>query len=198
MSAQRPLTKRTRDPDAKRAALLRAAMETFAAKGFAAASMADVARAAGVAVGTSYRFFPAKIDMLRALHVQLADEFNDVMRQAWESQSDYEARLRALVRALFALIDARRVELRVLSMTTDVGDATGGSPTDSVRACIAELASEAMDAGAFHRMDPHHYAAVVHGLVEGAMRHHLRFGDPDGTLARQTEGMICRAVLVRP
>jgi TetR/AcrR family transcriptional regulator, fatty acid metabolism regulator protein len=60
--ARPPLTR----PDRldKRDALLRAATETFAARGFFNAQVADVARAAGVAAGTVYLYFRSKDDLL--------------------------------------------------------------------------------------------------------------------------------------
>ena len=50
-------------PD-KRDAILRAAIDTFAARGFFNAQVADVARAAGVAAGTVYLYFRGKDDLL--------------------------------------------------------------------------------------------------------------------------------------
>jgi TetR/AcrR family fatty acid metabolism transcriptional regulator len=48
----------------KRDAILRAAIETFAVRGFFNAQVADVARAAGVAAGTVYLYFRGKDDLL--------------------------------------------------------------------------------------------------------------------------------------
>src|SRR4051812_26714671 len=48
----------------KRAAILRAAIEVFAERGFFNAQVADVARAAGVAAGTVYLYFRSKDDLL--------------------------------------------------------------------------------------------------------------------------------------
>jgi TetR/AcrR family transcriptional regulator, fatty acid metabolism regulator protein len=48
----------------KRDAILRAAIDTFAARGFFTAQVADVARAAGVAAGTVYLYFRGKDDLL--------------------------------------------------------------------------------------------------------------------------------------
>jgi TetR/AcrR family fatty acid metabolism transcriptional regulator len=48
----------------KRDAILRAAIETFAARGFFNAQVADVARGAGVAAGTVYLYFRGKDDLL--------------------------------------------------------------------------------------------------------------------------------------
>jgi TetR/AcrR family fatty acid metabolism transcriptional regulator len=58
----RPLRTGAR-PD-KRDAILRAAIDTFAARGFFHAQVADVARAAGVAAGTVYLYFRGKDDLL--------------------------------------------------------------------------------------------------------------------------------------
>src|SRR5579864_4899331 len=51
-------------PGPKRDALLRAAIDVFADRGFFNAQVADVARAAGVAAGTVYLYFRSKDDLL--------------------------------------------------------------------------------------------------------------------------------------
>src|SRR5438046_8633036 len=48
----------------KRAAILRAAIDVFAGRGFFNAQVADVARVAGVAAGTVYLYFRSKDDLL--------------------------------------------------------------------------------------------------------------------------------------
>src|SRR5215210_2214811 len=51
-------------PGPKRDAILRAAIDVFAERGFFNAQVADVARAAGVAAGTVYLYFRSKDDLL--------------------------------------------------------------------------------------------------------------------------------------
>jgi TetR/AcrR family fatty acid metabolism transcriptional regulator len=51
-------------PGPKRDAILRAAIDVFAERGFFNAQVADVARAAGVAAGTVYLYFKSKDDLL--------------------------------------------------------------------------------------------------------------------------------------
>src|SRR5436190_6689625 len=51
-------------PGPKRDAILRAAIDVFADRGFFNAQVADVARAAGVAAGTVYLYFRGKDDLL--------------------------------------------------------------------------------------------------------------------------------------
>jgi TetR/AcrR family fatty acid metabolism transcriptional regulator len=61
-------------PD-KREAILRAATDVFAERGFFTAQVADVARAAGVAAGTVYLYFRGKDDLLVSI-------FERTMREA--------------------------------------------------------------------------------------------------------------------
>ena len=51
-------------PGPKRGAILRAAIDVFAERGYFNAQVADVARAAGVAAGTVYLYFRSKDDLL--------------------------------------------------------------------------------------------------------------------------------------
>src|SRR5882762_10785199 len=51
-------------PGPKRDAILRAAIDVFAERGYFNAQVADVARAAGVAAGTVYLYFKNKDDLL--------------------------------------------------------------------------------------------------------------------------------------
>ncbi len=59
----------------KREAILRAATDVFAERGFFNAQVADVARAAGVAAGTVYLYFHGKDDLLVSI-------FEKTMREA--------------------------------------------------------------------------------------------------------------------
>lgn len=54
-------------PDARMTQLLAAAKDTFTSKGFAATTMDDIARAAGMSKKTLYRLFESKTDLFRAM-----------------------------------------------------------------------------------------------------------------------------------
>ena len=56
-----------RDPEARRQAILEAALDVFAAEGFAAAKLDDVADKAGVAKGTIYLHFKDKQDLFEQM-----------------------------------------------------------------------------------------------------------------------------------
>ena len=60
----RPAAAADPPPGPKRDAILRAAIDVFAERGYFNAQVADVARAAGVAAGTVYLYFKSKDDLL--------------------------------------------------------------------------------------------------------------------------------------
>jgi TetR/AcrR family fatty acid metabolism transcriptional regulator len=82
----------------KRDALLRAAIETFAARGFFNAQVADVARTAGVAAGTVYLYFRGKDDLLISVFEKTMREAIAAGRDRIASLSDPLAQLRAIAR----------------------------------------------------------------------------------------------------
>ena len=59
-AAAEPRKRRSAAPDARRAAILDAALEEFTARGYEAARLDDVAKRAGVAKGTIYLYFADK------------------------------------------------------------------------------------------------------------------------------------------
>jgi AcrR family transcriptional regulator len=83
-TAPRPLRS---DAERNRRRVLRAALAVVSAHG-EDASMEEIATRAGVGVGTLYRRFPTKADLLGALVDDLAAELAAVARRALEESSD--------------------------------------------------------------------------------------------------------------
>jgi TetR/AcrR family fatty acid metabolism transcriptional regulator len=82
----------------KRDLLLRAAIDTFAARGFFNAQVADVARAAGVAAGTVYLYFRGKDDLLISIFERTMKEAIADGRKSVDSLTDPVERLREIAR----------------------------------------------------------------------------------------------------
>ncbi|HYF75495.1 MAG TPA: TetR/AcrR family transcriptional regulator [Symbiobacteriaceae bacterium] len=57
-------------PPDRRQEILEAALQVFAAKGYAAATNADIAREAGVTAAALYYYFPSKADLFKAVLTQ--------------------------------------------------------------------------------------------------------------------------------
>src|SRR6478752_1176675 len=82
----------------KRDAILRAAIDTFAARGFFNAQVADVARAAGVAAGTVYLYFRSKDDLLVSIFERSMKEVIAAGRESVEARDHPVDRLREIAR----------------------------------------------------------------------------------------------------
>lgn len=82
----------------KRDAILRAAIDVFAERGFFNAQVADVARAAGVAAGTVYLYFRGKDDLLVSIFERTMREAIEDGRACVEPLRDPVERLRAIAR----------------------------------------------------------------------------------------------------
>jgi TetR/AcrR family transcriptional regulator, fatty acid metabolism regulator protein len=82
----------------KRDAILRAAIDVFAERGFFNAQVADVARAAGVASGTVYLYFRSKDDLLIQVFERTMREAFAEARAAAAGVADPAERLRLFAR----------------------------------------------------------------------------------------------------
>ncbi|HEX6974448.1 MAG TPA: TetR/AcrR family transcriptional regulator, partial [Vicinamibacterales bacterium] len=76
----------------------RAAIDTFAARGFFNAQVADVARTAGVAAGTVYLYFRGKDDLLISIFERTMKEAIAAGRRSVEEKRDPIERLREIAR----------------------------------------------------------------------------------------------------
>jgi TetR/AcrR family fatty acid metabolism transcriptional regulator len=95
-------------PGPKKDAILRAAIDVFAERGFFNAQVADVARAAGVAAGTVYLYFKGKDDLLVSIFERSMRDGLSHGRAAVEDLHDPCERLRRLARAHLARLGRDR------------------------------------------------------------------------------------------
>lgn len=96
------------DPVPKRDAILRAATDVFAERGYFNAQVADVARAAGVAAGTVYLYFRSKDDVLVSIFERTMREALAEGRAAVAQIRDPRQRLRKLARLHLARLGRDR------------------------------------------------------------------------------------------
>src|SRR5881227_2604289 len=79
----------------KRDAILRAAIDVFAERGYFNAQVADVARVAGVAAGTVYLYFRSKDDLLISIFERTMRDALSEGQSALTGVRDPAARLRS-------------------------------------------------------------------------------------------------------
>ena len=67
---------------ARRVSIIEAALAAASEGGMAAVQIAPVARRAGIAAGTVYRYFPGKAELVAALFAEISDRETQALRQA--------------------------------------------------------------------------------------------------------------------
>src|SRR5204863_6962653 len=87
----------------KRQAIVDAARSLFTTAGYEATTIADVARKAGVAVGTVYLYFKNKTELLYALKGDWETEYLELMARPELQAIPHHKRARSLIEASFAM-----------------------------------------------------------------------------------------------
>ncbi|MCH6469563.1 TetR/AcrR family transcriptional regulator [Sinomonas terrae] len=90
--------------DERRAQLLNAALEVFAANGYHGAAMDDIAETAQVSKPVLYQHFPSKRDLYLALLDSHLAALTELMRSALASTNDNRERVRAVMRTYYEFI----------------------------------------------------------------------------------------------
>jgi len=130
----------------RREELLAAATRIFAKKGYRAASVSDVIKAAGVARGTFYLYFRSKQDILFAVIDHLREQQKTFINQLSQQEAQQtDADPRELARRGFVswlrFYDQRRDALRILLREANLIDAALEHKRAEVRAGVVEYLS---------------------------------------------------------
>jgi TetR/AcrR family fatty acid metabolism transcriptional regulator len=89
----------------KRGRILDAAIKVFAERGFHTATVAEIAKAAGVADGTIYLYFKSKDDLLLRLFDEKMTDLLGEARAALSEEKTAPARLRRFIQLHLALVE---------------------------------------------------------------------------------------------
>jgi AcrR family transcriptional regulator len=179
------------DARSNRARILDAAEEVFG-RGGASASTEDVARLAGVGIGTVFRHFPAKAELLDAV---LACRF-DRMRERAEALGVNEDPARALFEMFTAIVSDAPGKIALAEALDEVSGGADGAASQAERAsaelrqAVGVLLGRAQEAGAV-RADielPELYALLI-GMSRSAAVGGLEPGVQDKVLGVVFDGL---------
>lgn len=92
----------------KRERILKAAIKVFARKGFYAARVSEIAKAAGVADGTIYLYFRNKDDVLTSVFESRITRLVEVLREIVGAGGSFEERFTRIVELQLGVLEGRR------------------------------------------------------------------------------------------
>jgi AcrR family transcriptional regulator len=100
--------------DARRAVLLTAAQDVFAANGYHATAMDEIAERAGVSKPVLYQHFPGKLELYLALVQSHVDDLVRLVRVAIESTNDNKRRVHGAMGAYFDFVEREGQAFRLV------------------------------------------------------------------------------------
>ncbi|MDQ0403097.1 TetR/AcrR family transcriptional regulator [Streptomyces sp. NBC_01723] len=175
------------DARRNRERLLAVAAEAFAERG-EGASLDDIARRAGVGVGTLYRHFPTRQALLEAAYLDRIE--------AIAARADPIAAERAPGEALPAWLTELGVGMiQVRGMKALLGTAVDTACGECVRGAADRLVRAAQEAGTLRRdVEPVEVLRLVHGVVTAA---EAAGGEDGGTAVRRYLSLLMEGLTRR-
>jgi AcrR family transcriptional regulator len=140
-TVERPLRK---DAERNRQRVLDAAREVFAERGLGV-SLDDIAKHAGVGVGTVYRRFPDKEQLIDALFEDRVGEILNAASESLEMKDPWQAVARFLERALELQVEDRA--LKELLLSTSEAHARIDRARERIEPVVVSLLERAQRAG---------------------------------------------------
>ncbi|MEO8539699.1 MAG: TetR/AcrR family transcriptional regulator [bacterium] len=160
------------DARANRQRIIQAALEVLAERG-AAAEIKEVAERAGVGVGTIYRNFATKDDLMRGILDDVIDQFQDINTRALSAE-DPIAGIRVYISEMYAVLE--RWSPAVMAMLS-------GAFTEEIKQRFMEFLQDKRLEELFRK-----------GIAQGKFRKDLPVGLARGLLANICDPMVYLAV----
>ena len=187
-TAQRPLRA---DAARNRARLLVAARAVFAERGLDA-TMDEVARRAGVGVGTAYRRFRNRDDLIAALFEERLDDFMGILDEALRDPDAWSGLTHFLERSMAMQSEDRG--FRDLLLQSAEGRERMRRFRAEIRPLVGELMRRAQDAGVL-RADVDRRDVLLVSLMVGAVADFASEVEPD--LWQRSLGLLLDGLAAR-
>lgn len=161
-----------KDPGGRRERVLDEAARLFSARGYAAVSTADVARAAGVAEGSVFHYFGSKQGLLRAVGERYGAAFAAAMFRDVEPAASQET-IAEVVRRAFDFVERSWPGFGLFLLSDG---ASGPAPLAqhanrvAVTRAVETVLTDWQRGGALAGVDAPIVAELLFGLVEAALR----------------------------
>ena len=155
-----------------RTRLLNAAVRVFDRKGYAAASVREVAELAGVTKPAMYYHFGSKEGLLLAILEQAKREVDSAMERALARTGTARGRILALCEDVYGLF-GQNVPIARVAHAVFLGPPDGAPPFDVTvfeerfRGTIEQIVADGVVSGELREVAPQDVALAVMGILEG-------------------------------
>ncbi|WP_216211773.1 TetR/AcrR family transcriptional regulator [Amycolatopsis aidingensis] len=182
--------------DTQRAAIVDAATELLAESGYAGCSMAAVAARAGVSVGSVYRHFPGKAELVAELFRVVVSREVAAVDEASRSRGEITERIVAVIETFAGrALKAPRLAYALLAEPVDAPvEAERLRFRRAFRDIVASRIEEGVAAGVLPPQDPQITAAALVGAAAEVLIGPLTAEHTDGT-ATATMPALCTFTL---
>lgn len=159
----------------KRAAIIEAATELFTTEGYETTTIAEVAKKAGVAVGTVYLYFKNKQEILYSVKDDWEADFAQLMAATNLNTVPHQHRIRPLIEACFRVCEEHVDRIQLMGLPPQVvgeihkGGAFIKQSSPAMLQAIQAWFEQAIHDGVFRPMDTGTGAALSYGLVTTAL-----------------------------
>jgi AcrR family transcriptional regulator len=162
----------------RRASILRAALEAFGDRGYAATTIEDVRRRSGASVGSIYHHFGSKEELAGALYVEGLRDYQEGFLAALRAHPGARAGVRAMVEHHLDWVAANRELARYLlgGREAEVRLASEARLREQNRAFFAEVNAWLeghVERGRLRRLPPDLFYSVLIGPAQEFARHWL-------------------------
>lgn len=156
--------------DDRRSRIALAARDVFAEKGYASATMREIAAAADMHVPTMYQYFRSKEEILELVYSWTINQAVELMQGVLDGGGPVEQRIDQIIRRLHDVnLELRRGTLvmnrETRSLSRAARDRVLGHYASMVNK-LGDVIAEGQAEGVFRRMDPHLAAVFVDALAD--------------------------------
>ncbi|MFD4180995.1 TetR/AcrR family transcriptional regulator [Rhodococcus sp. NPDC058514] len=186
--------------EARRDQILSSAIEEFAERGYEATTAAQLAKRAGVGLGTMYRYFDSKREILDHVMDRCLRELIDVvdapaLLEPLETLESLIARIRSLADALFGLVEDSPNVLKLLMVEASAIEDEFGRRVMRGEQVLAGLVAEVLDLGILggllrKDLDTNAVGHSIIALTWPGLLRGLRVGQGAADRARYTDTIV--------
>lgn len=174
--------------EAVRAAILDAAEELIARHGLHDAALVQIAKRAGVAVGTLYNYFTDRDAMIRALFESRRAAIRPLLLSAISAGSalSFEPRLRRFVREIFEAFEAHRSFLKVAIENEHLAPSASTTPAD-LHAGVSDIVAAGVREGVIAPEKAELLPLAITAAIKSITVHRIQTA---GALVADTDALV--------